>query len=190
MDHSERTASRIIFVTVGTTKFDALIKAIDDIEFADAAIGCGYNRLIVQRGAGSYIPHNLVKEGEDSGVTTKGLEVQFFQYAPSLRVNMLEAMLVISHAGAGSIFEALSCSRPLIVVPNPLLMDNHQAELGKHLAELKHLVCSTPERIVEAMQTLDTSKLVPYVRSGTTSEKAAAGIVSEISKAVGFAPRE
>ena len=43
-------------------------------------------------------------------------------------------------AGSGSIFEALSYGRPLIVVPNPLLMDNHQAELGTHLANLQHLV--------------------------------------------------
>ncbi len=43
-------------------------------------------------------------------------------------------------SGAGSVFEALSHGRPLIVVPNPLLMDNHQAELGKHLADLQHLV--------------------------------------------------
>ncbi len=29
---------------------------------------------------------------------------------------------------------------PLLVVPNPLLMDNHQAELGDHLAKLNVLV--------------------------------------------------
>ena len=30
--------------------------------------------------------------------------------------------------------------KPLIVVPNPLLMDNHQVELGEQLAQLGHLV--------------------------------------------------
>ena len=29
-----------------------LRRAIDDLEFADAAVACGYNRLVVQRGAG------------------------------------------------------------------------------------------------------------------------------------------
>ena len=43
-------------------------------------------------------------------------------------------------AGSGSIFESLSAGKPLIVVPNPLLMDNHQAELGEHLAAMQHLV--------------------------------------------------
>ena len=32
--------------------------------------------------------------------------------------------------GSGSIFEALRLRRPLVVVPNPALMDNHQAELA------------------------------------------------------------
>ena len=41
-----RIASKTIFVTVGTTKFDALVQAVDDLEFADAAIACG------QKGAG------------------------------------------------------------------------------------------------------------------------------------------
>jgi UDP-N-acetylglucosamine transferase subunit ALG13 len=47
-------------------------------------------------------------------------------------------------AGSGSIFEALTRSgstAALVVVPNPLLMDNHQAELGQHLEALGHLVC-------------------------------------------------
>lgn len=39
----------------------------------------------------------------------------------------------MSHAGSGSVFEALSLGRPLVVVPNPILMDNHQAELAEHL---------------------------------------------------------
>ena len=33
-------------------------------------------------------------------------------------------------AGSGSIFETLRLCRPLVVVPNPALMDNHQVELA------------------------------------------------------------
>lgn len=43
-------------------------------------------------------------------------------------------------AGSGSIFETLTVGKPLIVVPNPKLMDNHQAELGDQLARMQHLV--------------------------------------------------
>jgi UDP-N-acetylglucosamine transferase subunit ALG13 len=43
-------------------------------------------------------------------------------------------------AGSGSIFETLHAGKPLIVVPNPLLMDNHQAELGDHLEAMQAVV--------------------------------------------------
>lgn len=36
----------------------------------------------------------------------------------------------IRDAGSGSIFEALRLRRPLVAVPNPALMDNHQEELA------------------------------------------------------------
>lgn len=47
-------------------------------------------------------------------------------------------------AGSGSIFEALTSGKALVVVPNPLLMDNHQAELGDHLAAQGVLVGGRP----------------------------------------------
>jgi beta-1,4-N-acetylglucosaminyltransferase len=59
---------------------------------------------------------------------------------PNLGDAIKKAALVISHAGSGSIFESLSAGCPLIVVPNPLLMDNHQVELAEQLAAMKHLV--------------------------------------------------
>lgn len=51
-------------------------RAVDDLDFADAALARGYTRLLVQRGAGAYVPHNLVKEGQDSGTLPNGLEVR------------------------------------------------------------------------------------------------------------------
>lgn len=37
---------------------------------------------------------------------------------------------MISHAGSGSILDAVRCDIPLIVVPNPDLLGNHQEELA------------------------------------------------------------
>ena len=37
-----------VFVTVGTTKFDALIAAIDDPRVADALVARGYGKLLLQ----------------------------------------------------------------------------------------------------------------------------------------------
>ena len=38
----------MVFVTVGTTKFDALIAAIDDVRVADALVARGYDHLVMQ----------------------------------------------------------------------------------------------------------------------------------------------
>lgn len=67
-------------------------------------------------------------------------------------------------AGSGSIFETLTARKPLIVVPNPLLMDNHQAELRDHLAAMNALVrpissCRT-SRVAAANSPETTSRLI------------------------------
>lgn len=62
------------------------------------------------------------------------------EYLPKLTDVIESCDLVISHCGAGSVFEALSLPsreqrRALIVIPNPALMDNHQAELAELLEQ-------------------------------------------------------
>lgn len=42
--------------------------------------------------------------------------------------------------GSGSILDALRISVPLIVVPNPSLLDNHQVELAEELAKQGYVV--------------------------------------------------
>ncbi len=44
--------------------------------------------------------------------------------------------------GTGTILEVLRLARPLIVVPNPSLLHNHQQELGLALHRLGHLKCA------------------------------------------------
>ena len=153
---------------------------MDDLEFARVALKKGYRRLVVQRGNGDYEPHNL-----QGPVAANGLSVEFFDYAPSLRKYMESASLIISHAGSGSIFESLSLSKPLIVVPNSLLMDNHQEELGQHLESLGHLACSSPKDLIDTLSLLDTSRLVPYVKERKGNGRtAASAIVAEIDRVV------
>jgi UDP-N-acetylglucosamine transferase subunit ALG13 len=56
------------------------------------------------------------------------LHVQAFPFTPSLDAQMKKAQLVVSHAGSGSVFEALKLRKQLVVVVNDALMDNHQVQ--------------------------------------------------------------
>ena len=42
--------------------------------------------------------------------------------------------------GSGSILAALRIAVPLVVVPNPTLLDNHQVELAEALAEQGYVI--------------------------------------------------
>ena len=65
-------------------------------------------------------------------------------------------------AGSGSIFETLRLAKPLIVVVNEDLMDNHQSELAEELAERKHLYCARPHTLPQIIAGLDVESLLPY----------------------------
>lgn len=65
-------------------------------------------------------------------------------------------------AGSGSIFETLRLRKPLIVVVNEDLMDNHQSELAEELAERKHLFCARPQTIYQIIATMSLESLLQY----------------------------
>lgn len=48
-----------VFVTVGTTSFDALVKVVDSPECKIALANKGYSSLVIQIGRGSYLPSKV-----------------------------------------------------------------------------------------------------------------------------------
>ncbi|XP_010528864.1 PREDICTED: UDP-N-acetylglucosamine transferase subunit ALG13 homolog [Tarenaya hassleriana] len=146
---------RVVFVTVGTTCFDALVKAVDTQEIKDELQKRGYTHLVIQMGRGLYTP---TKSDRADG----SLIVDYFTFSPSIQDYLRSASLVISHAGSGSIFETLKLGRPLIVVVNEDLMDNHQCELAEELAERKHLFYARPQTLCRTVASMDLDSLVPY----------------------------
>lgn len=57
-DDSEDKTKRVVFVTVGTTCFDALVWALDSRKVKQESLAKGYTLLLIQmgRGCGYYLP--------------------------------------------------------------------------------------------------------------------------------------
>ena len=94
------------------------------------------------------------------------VRVEVFRYTKDLGALIKEADVVISHAGgsqttplavsgllvlisslgSGSILDVIRV-KPLLVVPNSSLMDNHQAQLAEALERQGYLIASTVEQV-------------------------------------------
>ena len=51
---------RVVFVTVGTTSFDTLVKAVDSPMVKQELFAKGYTHLLIQMGRGSYLPTKVL----------------------------------------------------------------------------------------------------------------------------------
>ena len=128
--------SRCVFVTVGTTRFDRLIETIFDEQshvLATLEECFDMDKLIVQTGRSSMpaVPERLA--------------IESYSYKDSISNDIEQADLVISHAGAGTILQSLEAGKPLLVVVNENLMDNHQLEIADQMEKegyLCHCTCS------------------------------------------------
>ena len=140
---SKATVFETIFITVGTTDFDDLIRALDTSEFLSFMTKSRCKRVIFQIGRGSFTPTYLEGISQNSGQ----FRLECFRFKPSLADIMAESSLIISHAGSGSMSEALYLRKVLVVCINESLMDNHQVELAEVLAEQKYCTYTKPMHI-------------------------------------------
>merc|ERR1712008_244566 len=146
-------------VTVGSTLFDSLIRAVDKPEFLDFLQHLKITRLQVQRGKGSFWPSNIV---ESNHVSEQRLEVEVVEYLPDLPSHLRKAALVVSHAGAGTILDCLTAGRRLVVVPNEELMANHQIQLGDALQQRNLLFCFRSGELLNKLQEADFNVLCRF----------------------------
>jgi beta-1,4-N-acetylglucosaminyltransferase len=116
-----------VLVTVGTTKFEKLIKAIDQEDFYKLLDTHGFTDLIIQKGTGEYEPCIYQSMKFNTLNVTVG---KLFPYFENI---IIQSDYVISHGGAGIILESLKNKKKLIIAVNDLLMDNHQVELAEAL---------------------------------------------------------
>lgn len=138
-EESPVLSGRNCFVTIGSiASFLPLLEQVITGPFLTRLQVAGFKKLTVQCGPNlAWFETQL--EALRSGELLADLQVECFSYAPVLKPYMLEcrgelgkslAGCVIAHAGAGTILEVRRYGAPLIVVPNPTLMDNHQLELA------------------------------------------------------------
>lgn len=164
---------RYAVVTVGSTKFSALVEAMVQPELC-AALRNRFQlqKLYVQYGTADLsMPVGATRIAEPSSCSPDsprqqwscgGLCVEAFPYRPHLAALIRTAALVITHAGAGTILEGLQARRPLVVVPNRCLMSDHQLELADGLAAGRFLFAVPVTELVERLPKLDLSVLRPH----------------------------
>ena len=84
-------AAMKVFVTVGTTRFDSLVREVLRDSVLKTLKSQGYTSVKVQAGK--------------SAVPSGGSGAEVYDYKPSLREDIAEADLVVAHAGAGTCLE-------------------------------------------------------------------------------------
>jgi UDP-N-acetylglucosamine transferase subunit ALG13 len=109
---------QFLFVSVGSTDFDDLIKAVDALIPSYGFSG------IMQIGHGQYEPTNL----------------PFFRFSSSLNNFYNQATIAIAHGGLATTIEILKQRIRLVSVSNPDRYDQHQDDLISTLAEKGFLV--------------------------------------------------
>ncbi|XP_069687967.1 UDP-N-acetylglucosamine transferase subunit ALG13 [Periplaneta americana] len=146
-------ASGHVFATVGTTKFDLFISTLSCQNILHTLSEKGYNKLTMQIGHGTEVPCTGLIHGVD---------VDYFRFKDSIADDIQKADLIISHAGAGSCLEALGAGKPLLVVINEDLMDNHQIELAQQLHSDGYLLYTNCANLEQTLRDMNVSTLKPF----------------------------
>ena len=131
----------MIFVTVGTTDFDALVIA------ADRLAATTDETVVIQIGHGEVEPQHA----------------QWLRFAPSLDPFYDQADVVVTHGGLGTVTEVLRRGLRLVGVSNPDRFDRHQDQILQAFEQAGHLVwCRDLDGLPAAVQRARQAQLGPY----------------------------
>jgi beta-1,4-N-acetylglucosaminyltransferase len=133
----------MILITVGSVApFDSLVMKADEL-----AEGGALADVVAQIGNGSYVPRNA----------------RWFRFEVALTEYFKEAELVITHNGAGTIFELLALGKKTIAVPNPDTIQMENIDIVKKLNKDGHIMlCMDVEELGEALERARSWVPVPY----------------------------
>ena len=131
----------MIFVTVGTTEFDDLVRAADQL----AAAG---HEVVIQIGRGLVEP----------------VHAQWFRFAPDLDTCYEAADVVVTHGGLGTVTEVLHRRIPLVGVSNHDRYDRHQDQILQAMEAAGHLLwCRDLADLPQAIELAGQREFLPYV---------------------------
>lgn len=121
-----------VLVTVGTTSFDALIKAVDNPATQMELKRLGYTDICYQVGTSSLKIRNKI------------LRTRVVPFEHDFETLLKKSELIISHMGGGTIIDVFRLRKKAIFVPNPDVSGNHQVQLfrimdGRFTATLETL---------------------------------------------------
>ena len=88
-----------VFVTVGSTRFDALVQTVLSEPVLDVLRKRGYRTLDVQCGNSDFDASHLRRDADDHWQRAGDLETSIWRFKPSLKEDYERADLIISHAG-------------------------------------------------------------------------------------------
>lgn len=142
-----------VFITVGTTRFDLLCESIMKSSVLSALKKIGCKEVTFQIGNSDAEPGSYEKED---------VKLSLYRFKDNIQEDIKNSDLVISHAGAGSCLETLELKKPLLVVVNENLMQNHQLELAERLQIDGHLYYCTCDTLEDTLKNVDFSMLNPF----------------------------
>lgn len=141
MQYMQEGLVKMIFVTVGTGKFENLVKEVDRI--ADKI----KEKILIQIGNGDYTPKKC----------------KYFRFKSNLSIEYSKARLIIAHGGAGTIYELLNQGKKLIGVANLERTDTHQEEILKALSREGYIMwCESLNQLEECIKRAGKFKFKRY----------------------------
>lgn len=147
---------RTVYVTVGSTRFDDLIKNVTTDEFLKLLQLKGCKNLVLQIGKGE-------KVNEQNISIKYGINVEQYDFKiEPKRTDIINADLIIGHAGAGTCLDILTNRKPGILVINETLMNNHQQELALHMKKEGYLECCIVDEIKSCLERLNLEERKLY----------------------------
>lgn len=129
-----------IFVTVGTTPYNTLFQHLSVIHSNNWHFDC---------------------QTADASLTYPNLHC--FDYTNDWQSHVDQADLIITHAGAGSVYKLLERQKKIIVIPNLERIDHHQLDLASYVAKNGYaLVCDSLANIEQVITEAEQFKPAHY----------------------------